>query len=107
MAIASHLKLPLQRCQRETTSTEFNLWKLQLEKELFETTTDQYYLAQIAMTVARVLAKNPNSIKLKSFLFDFTHRQQQELSPEMKLANSKAFWFSLADVSSDGGVSRT
>jgi len=63
--------MSLQRCKRETTSTEFLKWQTYFEQDLNTHKREDYYLAQIAAEIRRVMRKSPSSIKLEHFLLKF------------------------------------
>ncbi len=96
--------MSLQRCQEETSSSDFVLWKVYLEEELNGFHREDYYLAQIAQEIRMVLAKKPSQIKLKSFLLKFVREQEQrQLSREEYTKRSKSFWFSMTGFKPEGG----
>ena len=89
----------MQRCQRETTSTEFLEWIRYRELDMETHRREDYYLAQIAAECHRSVAKHPNSVKLEQFLLKLTLKKAQKEKPlteevkAVRLANSKAAWF--------------
>lgn len=109
MKLADRLKKCLQEVQEGTTSSEFVMWKVLMEEDLYSNHKQDYYLAQIACEIRRVLAKKPNTIKLESFLLKFrnkTAQDKQELTPELNeeekqkktlvaAAIQKARWFGI------------
>ena len=100
MKLASHLRIPLQKLKRETTASELILWKVFLEEEWNTPRREDYYAAQIAQEVRRVLAKNPSRVKLDSFLLKFGGPQvEQETSQEFRLQQSKNFWLGMVGIS--------
>jgi len=100
--------MSLQRVKAETTSTEFVKWKVRLDKEVNNTTADQFYFAQLAQEIRRLRVKHPERVKLKEFQISFNRKQQVERvgdddddePDEETLArdidNSKAYWMGLA-----------
>lgn len=89
-----------------TTSTEFKDWIEFLDKyEWKRTTATHYYLAQIAMEIRRGNVKEPDDLKLESFLLKFeleeAANKKVELPPtaqealEERVARSKAVWFGI------------
>ena len=95
--------MPVQRLQRETTSTEFVEWLAYMRHDLGVVRREEYYLAQIACEVRRVLRSNPNSVKLRHFLFKFMTGGEKETPPtqeevEKRTALSKARWFAIVGV---------
>lgn len=93
--VASHLKMTLQRCQQETTSTEFLEWLVYLEIE--EANNIEYhYLAQIACEIRRLFSKKPNSIKIKDFILKFiTKKDKPKITKEEATKRDQAYWFKL------------
>ena len=63
--------MSLQRCQDETSSTEFLDWLEYLEQGVNVRRREDYYLAQIAREIRRTVVKNPQNVALKSFLLEF------------------------------------
>lgn len=53
-------------------------------------TTDQLYLAQIACEVRRVLAKDPNKITIKDFIFKFAPDKDEPLTEAQKQEHMQA-----------------
>lgn len=108
MALASHLGMSKQRCQRETTSSEFVDWLVTMEIERSATKPEHYYLAQIAQEVRRVLSKNPNSVELKHFLLKFTSGKSggadpYKDDPEAAAERSKSMWSSFMGAATKMG----
>lgn len=93
--LASHLGMSLQRCQRETTSTEFAEWIEYLElKE--KSRIDYWYWAQIACEIRRSWSSKPKMVKIKTFLLNFaTKKRTTKLSKEEYTKRMKAKWFSI------------
>jgi hypothetical protein len=96
--------MPLQRCQDETTSTEFVEWKLVLEEEWHTPTKRDYYDAQIAFELARGLQKDYRGESPAAKLIKF-EEASKVLSPEDIKAQqeaSKAAWLAFAGFNPDG-----
>ena len=92
--------MSLQRCQTETTSTEFLDWQQYLVQEINFPRKQDYYLAQIAAEVRRVMNKNPNSIKVEDLLMKFEGHVDEEEKPtpidkETRTASNKSKWFGI------------
>ncbi len=104
MKLASHLKMSVQRCKRETTSTEFVDWRVYLQQEINGFHREDYFFAQIACEIRRVLAKHKKRIKPEHFLIKFDTKGEEATPQSKKHASmkSKAFWFSLAQGSKKG-----
>lgn len=89
---------------RETTSREFLEWMEYLDKEEWQKHhREDFYLAQIAMEVARTRVRNPGSLKAENYLLKFVTRgeaaapvSQEEV--EERTAMSKGKWFTLTGV---------
>jgi hypothetical protein len=78
-----------QRCQRETTSSEFVEWNRFLKKQAVKTEPIFFYLARIAMEIRR--SQQPKKRwKLKDFLLPFTLRSKQVEAYDMDA--SKSYW---------------
>lgn len=86
--------MSLQRCQQETTSTEFVMWNQYLRRDLNVQGKTDYALAQIAAEVRRVLHKDPRQVKAEDFLIRFNTGK-----PDKKAAmeKSKSFWMALVE----------
>ena len=63
--------MSLQRCQKETTSTEFVEWIEYFRQDFNVRRREDYFLANIACEIRRSVVKNPKSVKLKPFLLEF------------------------------------
>lgn len=99
--MADRLGMSLQRCQRETTSTEFLEWLEYVEQDIETPKRMDFYLAQIAAEIRRGVARNPNSVKLEHFLLNLTLKGKRrepltETEKQMRMANSKAAWYRAA-----------
>lgn len=102
--LASRLGMSLQRCMRETTSSEFVGWQEYFEAEENETKQEHYYLAQIAAEVRRGISKKPKSIKTEQFLLKF-EREKIESRPlteeekQKRAEKSKSTWLAFVNAS--------
>lgn len=78
--------MSLQRCQHETTSTEFIEWMSHLHKEEWETNTRlHYYLARIAWEIyifRQTFMKTPKPLPLEDFLMKFGPKEDVERENE-------------------------
>ena len=98
--LAARLGMPLQQCQRQTTSTEFKEWQEFFKRELEMPRREDYYAAQNAAEIRRTVAKNPKDVRLEHFLleFDTTRRKRVDAEEEQaaRVARSKAAWGAIA-----------
>lgn len=92
--LAARLGMSLQRCQQETTSTEFMEWQafLDMEPNMFNATHD--YLAQIAAEVHRTRVRTPRNVKLEDKRLKFTRGKSAPTKRGKRgaVATSKAAW---------------
>lgn len=63
--------MSLERCMQEHTHRQFLGWDAWLEEQWNRPDRNDHYLMQIAVTIQRLLAKNPKSIKLSNFKLSF------------------------------------
>jgi hypothetical protein len=71
-----------------------------MEQDLNAHRREDYYLAQIAAEIRRVLRKNPAAVKLEHFLLKFkgggdNHKPLSEVDKKQRVAWSKARWTAL------------
>jgi len=94
-----------QRCQAETTSSEFVKWIRYLDDEVNAFHREDYYWAQIAAEIRRGNVKHPKNVKVGDFIMTFTTTTKKKaekkekaegLSREARIARSKSFWSALA-----------
>ena len=57
--LASHLNMPLQLCQQQTSSIEFRDWMYYLRYDINGFHREDFYFAQISSQIANIFAKNP------------------------------------------------
>lgn len=94
--------MPLQRCQAETTSTEFLEWQQYARQEFEEPTREELYLAQIAAEMRRFVAKTPRSVHLGQFILPLASavkKRSKKITDDeavVRMANSKQYWLTLA-----------
>lgn len=74
--------MSVQRCQVETTSTEFIDWQHYQRQEMNIHSKLDYYLARIDTTLKRVFAKDPNRIKEEDSLIEFKWEKATEPTEE-------------------------
>lgn len=72
---------------------EFLEWVEYLDQEKPQV-KQEFYLAQIAAECRKCWVKNPNSIKVTDMLIT-TEKEKKQVSPEVRMANSKAAWTAL------------
>ena len=76
-----------QRCQQETTSTQFLDWLAYLEWDVNSFHREDWFLAQIAKEVRRTILKDPNKdLKWSPFLIKFTSKKESKKVDKMKAA---------------------
>jgi hypothetical protein len=95
--------MPVQKLKRQTTSSEFVLWKAYLEWDLGVPTRVEWYLAQIALEVARKFAKNPKRLKLKHFILrfeEYAEKARKKKQPSGK-GSSKQIWLAWLGIKLD------
>jgi len=74
--LASHLDMSKQRCQQETTSTEFLDWMEYLKLDVNAFHREDYFLASIARHIRMAFSKDPKKVpRLEQFLLKFTERK--------------------------------
>lgn len=93
--------MPLQRCQQETTSSEFVKWMAYLERDANAFHRQDYYLAQIALEVRRIFAKHPNKMNLDDFILKFEQErkkiEKQTSNVEERSAKMLNYWKSVVE----------
>ena len=99
--LADRLGMSLQRCQQETTSSQFVEWQEYIAWDLEQHKREDFYLAQIAQLIRQGQVRNPRSVKLVHYLLNLTTRTQKQrpltkTEKRRRLANSKAYWFGVA-----------
>lgn len=96
--LANQLGLPVQWCQRATTSREFVEWQDFETIDMNTPSRVDYYLAQIAMEIRRTVAKKPELLKLSDFILKFEESKAKVAKgdPEQRLQVSKAAWAAMA-----------
>jgi hypothetical protein len=108
MQIADRQNWSLGEAKSKVSSSELIMWKVYLERDINTFHREDYYYAQIALEVRRVLAKNPNKIKLEQFLLRFSLKNAKKKitaeSVETRTLRSKAFW--LGFVGAQGPIKR-
>lgn len=92
--------MPTQRCQEETSSTDFVMWMEYLEMEVNAFHREDYYLAQIAAEMRRSFVKNPKKVKLDDFLLKFKNKViRKGMTKEERTKIAKSFWGALTSLS--------
>lgn len=102
MDLALRLHMSLQRVKRETTSREFMMWRVKLERTANEFNPFYYYLARIALEVARLRFKDPTKGTIQDFLIPFKRPEPPApVTPEQReknIASKKSFWRGLLRI---------
>lgn len=99
--------MSLQRCQRETTSTEFLSWQAYMRKEMNIPRREDFYFAQIAAEMRRSVSKHPEAPRTEHFLLSFatdSGKKKEVLSDveiEQHVMASKAYWFAVVGKNSE------
>jgi len=101
MTVASRLGMSLQRCQQETTATEFIKWlsfireeKADEEKSQWERTQKwEYYAARLIATVKSVFQKGVRE-QDEIIMFKMTTAQEKHVTKEERVKEAKSFWSS-------------
>jgi hypothetical protein len=96
MRLADRLGKTKQEVQRGMTSSEFILWKVYLEEEVNYFHREDYFWAQIALEIRRVLAKNPNKYQMKDFLVKFKSSKPEVKKPLTEEEKKQRTWKSMA-----------
>lgn len=93
---------------RETSSRDFVTWKVYLERDVNTFHRNDYYFAQLAQEIRRVLSTKPEDIKLSSFLLKFENKkgpvvektpEEVEAAKAQRSMWSKSFWCGLVGLS--------
>ena len=93
-----------QRCQQETSSTEFLDWMVYLEEDVNAFHREDYFLASIAREICQVremFAKKPRNVKLEWFLQKFTSQKEKVVKPltkEEATERAKRKWLGWAGI---------
>jgi len=95
--------MSLQRCQEETTSTQFIDWMTYLEQDVNAFHREDYFLANIAKEVQRTIAKDRKSVKLKPFLLKFVREGVKRVARRPTVEKeatekSKSRWLAWAGI---------
>lgn len=95
--------MSVQRCQQETTSTEFVKWQWFLTTDMNLRTKQDYYLAQIAAEVRKTVVKKPQDVSIDDFLLEFREKEQEDKPPteeelQERIQKSKAAWLGISGL---------
>lgn len=118
MALAFHLRLPVQVVKATTTVREFYEWSVMLRQHQ---TREDFYFAQIAAEICRTRIKDPSAVKTEHFLLKFREPEEKDqsfdprnLSPEEQKEYRKklsqqglAVWRGIAKVGRSPGKKPT
>jgi len=106
--LAEMLSVPVWKAKRIIPSREFVGWKSYFSRKWTDDhTPEQYYLAQIAQEVRRVLHKKPNQVKLEDMIIPFSFGKEKKKTPktqeekEAHIQNSKSAWYTMLGVKED------
>lgn len=67
--------MSVQRCQEETTSTEFLDWLEYLDWDVNAFHREDWFLAQIAQEIRRTISKDPEKVEVDDFLRKFVAKK--------------------------------
>ena len=88
-----------QRCQAETSSSEFADWMQYLNDDTNAFHREDYFLANIAKLIVQSNSKNPESVKLDPFLLKFESKKPTpKLDEQSRLDRIKQSWLAWASV---------
>ena len=95
--------MSIQRCQQETTSTQFLDWIEYLKRDVNAFHREDYFLAAIAREIRQfqeMFSKKPKHIKLEAFLqkFVFKKKRKKDMTKEEAAEQSKRYWLSWAGI---------
>lgn len=96
--LASHLHMSKQRCQFETSSSEFVDWMVYLEQDVNAFHREDYYWAQIALEIRKVFAwgKSKRHWQIKDLLILFKENAPEVREDRVKRTSSvKSYFFNL------------
>ena len=79
----------------KTTSSEFTMWMIHLDKEMNRHDKIDYYLAQIATEVRRGNVKDPKKLKLNDALIQFEKAGKKKKNKNTPSIGAKAFFFGM------------
>lgn len=89
--------MSLQRCQEETTSTQFLDWIEYLELDVNAFHREDHFWANIATEIRRSFVKEPGRVRMGSFLLKFARKKIAKRRPMTRkeaAERSKQKWFS-------------
>jgi hypothetical protein len=97
--LASHLHLPLQFVQNNTTSTEFVMWMTFLEEDIRRKELWKYkqecYLARLIAETRRSWVSEPTKVREEDCFVKFKEQDEnkdKQTDVISKTENSKRFW---------------
>ncbi len=67
--------MSIQRCQEETTSTQFVDWIAYLDWDVNAFHREDSFLAQIAQEIRRTISKDPEKVQIDGFLRKFVAKK--------------------------------
>ncbi len=92
--------MSLQRCQDETSSTEFLDWLEYLKQDINVRRREDYFLANIAKEIRRTVVKNPQSVTLEPFLLEFEVKVEKPVKEKRK--STLGNWLAWAGLKGKG-----
>lgn len=98
-----------QRCQAETSSSEFLDWMQYLNLQINAFHREDYFLANIAKLIVQSNSKNPENVKLDPFLLKFENKKPQEvkLDEKSRLERIKQSWLTWASIGRPTGMAKS
>ena len=88
--LAFHLRSPLQRVQRETTSNEFDDWCWYLKRKEEAHDRWDYLFAMVASEIRRSYAQHARGVRMKDFLLKVI--RPSEKTEKQKREGGKSFF---------------
>ncbi len=86
--------MSLQRCQEETSSTQFLDWLEYLRQDVNVRRREDFYLANIAREIRRTISKNSQNVELEPFLLEF----ETKTIDKKKRKNTLGSWLAWAGI---------
>lgn len=87
-AVANQLKMSVGECMRNHTHRQMLGWKEWIKNQDNNPSRTDYYIMRIGVEIARILARDPDSITLENFKINFVD-PVEEAERKKKLAIEK------------------